>query len=183
VRRKVRAIPSLAVVLILTLGAGAAVPGAAVAARARHATVVLRQTPLEITVPGSAALGSGERQGTISATLGTVTVSDTRPGNRTWTTSVSATAFTLAGGSGQNIPNGNVEYWSGPVTAFSGTGTRQPGQTTAAQRVPLSAQRVAFRASKGVAGTSTSWGPTLVITIPATAIAGTYTGTVIHSVA
>ncbi|GAA0357596.1 hypothetical protein GCM10010151_54030 [Actinoallomurus spadix] len=116
--------------------------------------------------------------------MGTVTVTDNRPGVAGWTATVTATKFTTGGGtSAETIPNSAVAYWSGPVTASSGGGTRVAGQTTAAQRVPLSGTVTAFTGGKTTGLTSTSWAPTLVVTIPASAVAGTYTGTVTHAVA
>ncbi|WP_205314831.1 hypothetical protein [Nonomuraea lactucae] len=175
--------PALMASIALTLGLGAH-PAWAGARTAAHSTVVFRAHPLEITVPNSANLGSGPRGGTISASLGTVTVGDNRTGNRTWITTVSATNFTTGSQSSlETIPKSNVAYWSGPVTAQSGGGVRTPGQPTAAQRVSLSTSATAFRASKGPAIASTTWQPTLVITIPAAVVSGVYTGTVTHSVA
>jgi hypothetical protein len=139
---------------------------------------------LTITVPDTAALGGAAPGGTISASLGTVTVTDNRPGIAGWTATVSATTFTTGGGTpAQTISNSAVAYWSGPATASSGGGVRTPGQPTAAQRVPLSGTVTAFTASKAVGTTLTNWAPTLVITIPSSAVAGTYTGTITHAVA
>ncbi|MGI5162693.1 hypothetical protein [Microbispora sp. CA-102843] len=147
-------------------------------------TVPLRADPLEITVPGSVNLGSGPAGGSITASMGTVTVTDTRGGNPPWTATVTATNFTTGAGTpSQTIPNSDVAYWSGPVTASSGTGTHTPGQPTAAQRVPLSSTVTAFSGHKtGEDPYSVSWAPTLVITIPSTAAPGLYTGVVTHSV-
>ncbi|WP_433183430.1 hypothetical protein [Actinoallomurus sp. CA-150999] len=139
---------------------------------------------LTITVPGTASLGSGLPGGTVSASMGTVTVSDARPGVAGWTATVTSTNLTTGGGTtAETITNGNIAYWSGPATASVGGGARTPGETTAAQRVPLSTTVTAFSASKSVGTSSTSWAPTLVVTIPASAVAGTYTATVSHSVA
>ncbi|MEV0202684.1 hypothetical protein [Nonomuraea sp. NPDC050691] len=162
-----------------------AVPGAgATSHQAVHATIEARLFPLEIIVPNTANLGAGSRGGSISASLGTITVNDTRSGNRTWTATVSATDFTTGSGSGlETITKAHIAYWSGPTTAQTGTGTRTPGQATAAQKVALTVPVVAFRASKGPTGTSTSWQPTIVIDIPQGAISGGYTGSIIHSVA
>ncbi|MFF4778324.1 WxL domain-containing protein [Microtetraspora fusca] len=147
-------------------------------------TVTLRADPLEITVPGTASLGSGPVGGSISASMGTVTVTDTRGGNPPWTVTVTATNFTTGAGTpSETISNGDIAYWSGPVTASSGTGTHTPGQLTAAQRVPLSSPVTAFSGHKTGEDTfSTSWDPTLVVTIPSTAATGVYTGIVTHSV-
>ncbi|GAB3983783.1 hypothetical protein GCM10029978_091520 [Actinoallomurus acanthiterrae] len=101
-----------------------------------------------------------------------------------WTATVSSTNLTTGGGTtAETITNGNIAYWSGPATAFTGAGARTPGQNTAAQRVPLSTTVTAFSASKAAGTSSTSWAPTLVVTVPSSAVAGTYTATVSHSVA
>ncbi|MEU7915371.1 hypothetical protein [Microbispora bryophytorum] len=167
-------------------GALSAVPGLAPAAQADTGTalVPLRADPLTITVPGSVNLGSGSRGGTISASMGTVTVTDSRGGIPPWTATVSATNFTTGSGTpAQTITTANIAYWSGPVTASSGVGTRNPGQPTAASRVTLTSPVVAFSGRKQATPMSTSWQPTLVITIPSSAAAGVYTGTITHSVA
>ncbi|MER5625711.1 hypothetical protein ABT061_32200 [Streptosporangium sp. NPDC002544] len=175
---------SLVVLLALDAPAFSASSGVSAPWSAAVVTVASRANSLEITVPTSANLGSGARGATISASLGTVTVADIRTGvGPTWTATVSATDFATAGGSG-TITKANVAYWSGPVTAESGAGTNTPGQATAAQKVALTAPVTAFSGRKAVGiDQSTSWQPTLVITIPSSAVAGTYTGTISHSVA
>ncbi|MEV4323680.1 hypothetical protein ACIBI0_09760 [Microbispora rosea] len=96
-------------------------------------TLVPPRAALTITLPGSVNLGSGARGGTISASMGTVTVVDSRGGLPPWTATVSATNFTTGSGTpAQTITTANVAYWSGPVTTSSGPGTRNPGQATAA---------------------------------------------------
>jgi hypothetical protein len=101
-----------------------------------------------------------------------------------WTATVSSTNLTTGGGTtAETITKGNIAYWSGLATASVGGGLRTPGQVTAAQRVPLSATVTAFGASKAVGTSTTSWAPTLVVTIPASAVVGTYTAVVSHSVA
>ncbi len=87
--------------------------------------------------------------------------------------------------SGGTITKDRLSYWSGPSTAQTGAGSRTPGQSTAAEAAPLSTTVTAFRGSKGpiVAATSTSWQPTLVISIPASALPGAYSCTITHSVA
>ncbi|WP_031161335.1 hypothetical protein [Streptosporangium roseum] len=182
------------IALLLTLGAPAASASSTPAATASRATasraaamatVAWRADPLEITVPASASLGSGVVGSTISASLGTVTVVDSRAGIPPWTATVSATDFTTGGGSpAQTIAKANVGYWSGPSTASSGGGSRTAGQNTAAQVVSLSAPAIAFRGRKQAGiPSSTSWEPTLVVTIPSLAAAGLYTGVITHSVA
>jgi hypothetical protein len=168
---------AVAVLPALPLGVCAAAPAcAAVPSR-------LRQV-LSIVTPASASLGSTVPGGTLSAHLGTVTVADDRLLLANWTTTASTTTFiTGAGMPAQTIAKSSVSYWSGPVTASSGIGVRVPGQPTAANAVPLTNPVTAFSLQAVVLGTSTSWNPTLVVTVPASAVAGGYTGTVTHSVA
>ncbi|MEV4106687.1 hypothetical protein [Nonomuraea sp. NPDC049695] len=145
---------------------------------------------LSITVPGPPAvdLGSGNSGGQISGHLGSVTVQDQRAAlNATWVASVVAASggFTTGGSTGaETIPNTAVLYWSGPATATSNTGgTFVPGQLTAAAAETLSATRTAFSKTTGSGDNFATWNPTLVINVPDAAVAGTYTGTVNHSVA
>ncbi|MFI7635065.1 hypothetical protein [Nonomuraea sp. NPDC049400] len=161
-------------------------PPAARAARTVPNRALARHAPsLSITVPtGTVNLGNVSKGNTISASLGTVNVTDSRNGIPPWTATVTATDFTTTATPTQTIPKSNAAYWSGPVSAQSGTGTRVPGQPTANDRVTLATSRTAFSGRKTAAqAQSTSWAPTIVITIPASAIAGTYRGTISHSAA
>jgi hypothetical protein len=163
------------------------VPSTAWAADSRagvNATIALRQLPLEIIVPNSASLGKAGAGGMINASLGTVTVTDSRSGMPIWTASVSATNFTTGSGSpAQTITRSNISYWSGPATDSTGGGSRTPGQISAANRVSLGATVTAFSGRKrAISVQSTSWRPTLVITIPQSAALGTYSGVIVHSV-
>jgi hypothetical protein len=88
------------------------------------------------------------------------------------------------GGTAQEtIPPAQVTYWSGPATATAGTGTFTPGQATSAAAVSLTTPRTAFSLISGTSITSASWNPTLSVSVPAAAVAGTYTATITHSVA
>jgi hypothetical protein len=139
---------------------------------------------LTITVPDTANLGSALPGDTISASLGTVTVDDSRFLIAGWTATVSATNFTTGGGTAaETISKSAVAYWSGTTTAFSGISILSPGQPTAAQRVPLSGTVTAFSGTKVAGTTSASWAPKLVVSVPSAALAGTYTGTITHAVA
>jgi hypothetical protein len=173
----VRTSLSLAASIVLASGLGA--PTAPASGVATQSTFALHAGTLQITVPGTAYVGSGGQNALISGSLVTVTVDDSRPSSASWTATVTATNFTTVGGT---ITNGNIAYWSGPATSISGGGTRTPGQVTSAQRVPLSAAVTAFKTTKGIGTSITSWAPTLVVTVPAAAVTGTYTGTITHSV-
>jgi hypothetical protein len=148
------------------------------------AAYALRANELSITTPASVSLGSAAPGGTVTRQLGTVRVDDTRLLLANWTATVAATNFTTGGGSAaETIAKSLVSYWSGPVTASTGAGVRVPGQLTALNAVSLANPATAFALQAVVLSTSTSWNPTLVVSVPASAVAGTYTGTVTHSVA
>ncbi|KAB8183749.1 hypothetical protein [Microbispora catharanthi] len=145
---------------------------------------------LTISVPdGPVNIGSGAPGGQISGLLGPVTVSDQRAAlTATWVATVSAAAggFTTGGGTpAETVPNTAVLYWSGPATATTGgvPADFSPGQATAADAQSLDVSRTAFSKTSGSGDNSATWNPTIVVNVPAQAVAGTYTGTVNHSVA
>jgi hypothetical protein len=140
---------------------------------------------LDITVSPAVNLGAGFTGGLLTGSLGTVEVRDFR-GNltTTWVAGVTSTSFvTGAGGVNRTVPNSMVSYWSGPLVKATGGGTLVPGQATAAQAVPLNVSRVAFRKTGGNGNNTVSWRPTLRINLPTNLVAGTYIGTITHSVA
>ena len=139
-----------------------------------------------ISAPASSGLGTGSTgAGTLSAQLGTVTVTDTRGVLvGTWTASVSSTDFTTGGATAnETVAMGQVTYWSGAATASSGTAVFLPGQATSVNAQALSVSRTAFSASVIVGNNSASWNPTVTVNVPAAAVAGGYSGTITHSVA
>jgi uncharacterized repeat protein (TIGR01451 family) len=140
---------------------------------------------LMITVPASTALPGASPGGATSAQLGTVTVTDLRGmATASWTATVTATNFVTGGGTApETIPLAQTTYWSGPVTATTGTGTLTPGQPNAAAAVNLTLSRTAFSRTGGSPANSASWNPTLSVSVPAAAVAGTYTATITHSAA
>ncbi len=148
-------------------------------------TFVVGGGALTIGAPASQGLGSGASGGIITDQLGTVTVSDLRSlltGG--WTASVAATDFQTGGKTAaETIGKASVDYWSGLATATSGTAVRTPGQAGAVNKQDLGTGRTAFSATGVVGNNSTSWNPTLIVNVPAAAVAGTYTGIVTHSVA
>ena len=139
---------------------------------------------LSISSPSSKALGAGGPNGTITSQLGAVTVSDARGAlNGSWTAAVSTTDFTTGGGTAaETIPKANVSYWSGLATASSGIGVFTPGQATAANAQALGVSRTAFSATAVIGNNSVTWNPTIVVNVPAAAVAGDYAGVITHSV-
>ncbi|MEV4333414.1 hypothetical protein AB0K02_23210 [Streptomyces sp. NPDC049597] len=173
------------------VGVGSAVvvsvlPGAAQPV-ASYAGERVAQPPgtLSITVPAAVNVGTAFPGSSTSRQPGEVRVSDTR-GSRpaVWAATVAATDFTTpGGGAARQISRSQVSYWSGQVTSTIGPGTRVPGQATSAQVQSLSVPRTAFSKTSGNGNNTTAWQPTLIVAVPATAVGGTYTGTVTHSVA
>jgi hypothetical protein len=141
---------------------------------------------LSISVPASKSLGSAPTgTANLSAQLGTITVSTSGLVAPSFTVTVSATVFKTGGGTAnETIGKAAVLYWSGPATASSGLlGAPVPGQATVAQAQDLAVTRTAFSATGLLLSISASWNPTVVVHVPAGAVAGTYTGTITHSAA
>ncbi|WP_067177812.1 hypothetical protein [Microtetraspora niveoalba] len=142
---------------------------------------------LTISVPdGPVSVGSGVPGGQISGHLGAVEVSDQRAAlTATWTASVIAAAgFKTGGGTAaETVPTTAVLYWSGAATSTTGLGTFVPGQADAAAAQSLDVSRTAFSKTTGSGVNTAIWNPTVVVNVPAAAVAGVYTGTINHSVA
>lgn len=142
---------------------------------------------LDIVAPATADLGTGAPGGTITGQLGTVTVTDSRASDdASWIASVTATVFQTGTASPpETVLPEEIDYWSGPATATTGTGTFTPGQAAAGDAAPLSSVTplTAFTHTGGTGGNTAEWNPTLVVNVPLDSIAGGYTGTVTHSVA
>ncbi len=145
-------------------------------------TFLLAAGTLSISAPASSNLGNptvNAGDPSFSAQLGTVTVTDTRGALvASWTATVSSTDFTTGGGtSNEKVTNASVSYASGLLsTSGAGVFTPQLGAT-------LSTSRAAATLTAGIGNNSASWNPTLTFTLQASQVAGTYTGTVTHSVA
>lgn len=131
------------------------------------------------TIAATADIGP-EATGTTSVTgsLGAVTVADNRGGTTAWNASAISTTFARTGG-GADSTSTAVSYNSGAVTS---TGTVTPASAGATTMSPTIAANVVTTTL--VSGNNTaSFTPTLTVTMPASALAGTYIGTVTTSVA
>ena len=118
------------------------------------------------TVPASTSAQSE------SAPLGAVLVTDARAGTLGWVATVSATAFTGP----QTISASALTYTPGTALVV-GVATVTPSTVTG-----LTAAG-AVQTATGVIGINTAaWTPTVAVTIPADALAGTYSSTITHSV-
>jgi large repetitive protein len=143
------------------------------------ATVTVVSGVLSMTAPASASLGSANPGGTISGNLGTVQVTDSRGFGASWTATVSVTAFVTGGGTpAETIAAGNASYGISALTQTTGSAS-----FSAVPLTNLSTAPQAVVTATNVAGnTSASWNPLINVHVPASAIAGTYTATITHSV-
>jgi hypothetical protein len=175
-----------ALVGTLALACAAALPAHAATTGNTTTTFTLSAGALGITVPGSADLGNvATGTGTTAAQLGSVSVADGRGALLgTWTAQASTSDFTTGGATAnETIGKAVVDYWSGAATSTTGTGVFTPGQLLSANKQALSVARTAFSATAVVGNNTAAWNPTVIINIPAQAVAGDYSGTVTHSVA
>jgi hypothetical protein len=180
VMQKIRSAIVCFAVLVITLGSFAL--SAYADAAATTTTFVLAAGTLSISAPATSNLGNPSvtaGASSFSGQLGSVSVSDTR-GNlvSAWTATVSTTSFTTGGAtSNETVTGANISYASGTLTTSGvGTFTGQPGAT-------LGTSKTAASLAAGVGNNSASWNPTLTFTLLSSQVAGTYTGTVTHSVA
>jgi hypothetical protein len=137
---------------------------------------------LTVSTPGSASSIATAATGATSASgsLGNITVTDPRGSlAATWTATVSSTDFTTGGATA------NETVAKGSITYSSGAGTAAAGQVGA--MVPSVGASLASGATAatwaGVGNNTVTWNPTLTFTLLASQVAGTYTGTITHSVA
>jgi len=166
-----------------------ALPGLASAATTGTTTTTFTLTggAMSITVPSTTVnLGSvSVSASSLTGQLGSVTVTDGRGLlSGSWTSTASSSKFTTgAATAAETVAATNVSYWSGAATATSGLGTLLGSQLTSGLAVVVNAAQTAFTGGSLVGNNSASWNPTLIVTIPAAAVVGTYTGTVTHTVA
>ena len=178
---------SALLVTAMTLAGMAGLAGPAHAADTTATFTITAAGGLAVTAPESKALGSAASGATSLAgvQLGAVAVTDSRGALLgTWTASVTSSDFTTGAASeNETIGKANASYWSGAATASSGTAVFLPGQAADLNKVTMDVSRTAFSASAIVGNNSATWNPTVSMAIPATAVAGSYSGTITHSVA
>ena len=137
-------------------------------------TFTVTSGALTMTAPAFANLGSGGPGTTVGAPIGPVTVTDNRAlANASWTATASSTDF-INGGS--TIPATDANYDPGFITH---TGTI----TVTGTDITLSnSPQTVVAGTAGSGNNSASWSPTISVAIPATAVGGTYTATLVQSV-
>lgn len=165
--------------LVLAAVAGALVAGSALPASAADTgtTFTINSGTLALSVQADATLTPAASGTTaITGSLGAVSVNDARGGTAAWTVSGASTAFT---GARVTAPSSStaVSYTGGVVTE-TGTITVADGTQTT-----LTGAAVSVVAPTELSGNNTaSWTPTLAVTMPAGALADTYSGTVTTSI-
>jgi len=142
-------------------------------------TVSVLAGALSMTAPMSADLGFTYPGGSASAGLGTVQVTDTRGFGADWTVTVSATGFTTGSGTTpETIPAGDAFYDVAGLSSATGL-----ANFSAAPQTILSGNPQPIVSAINVDGdTSAAWDPLIDVQVPAMAIAGQYTATIVHSV-
>ena len=170
------------------IGAAVATTGASAAMAAPNpdtaVTFTVTNGALTIDAPTAVALVPGGADtglpGTVVAgTMGTTTVTDLRAALDTpWTASVSESDFTTGGATAaETIPAAAATYDPGTVTVVSGN------VTAAGTAVTLSNGDQGVVTDAGSGDNTVTWAATITLTIPATAVAGGYTGAMVSSVA
>lgn len=175
----IRLIPALAI------GASALFLAAPASASAStSATFTLTGGSLSISEPATANLGSAATGAlTLSGSLGTVTVTDQRGAlAANWTASVISTNFTTGASPGtyQTVTAASIAYSSGTATL---TGTPVGAFTPGVIAQMSSTTGGVAGVWAGTGNNTVSWNPTLTFTLSPSQVAGTYSGTVTHSVA
>jgi hypothetical protein len=133
--------------------------------------------PLSITAPASADLGSGPPGGTIQASLGTVQVTDGRGFGADWSAAVSSSNFS-AGGPAETIPVSDATYAIGGLNTATG-----PATFGFVPELGLSGNPQDVVNATNVDGNTTvTWNPVIQVTVPAGAVGGSYSATIVHSV-
>lgn len=156
-----------------------AVTAAPAAAAETDITFEVTGGALSISAPESVDLGTGSSGADTGAdSLGTVAVADQRAGlNVSWTATAAATDFTNSTVTEAAPVEAAVEYDAGTVTT-SGTVQAVPSPAGTVGNTPATV----VTATLIVGANTASWNPTVSVTLPLDAVAGSYTGTITHSV-
>ena len=188
-RTKIGSSAALAGLALASVIASASPASAAGSSGGTTVTFSISSGGLSISVPDSVSLGSGSPGSVVSKQLGNVVVTDNRANLvSTWTASVATTDFKTGGGTApETITNSALSYFSGPATTTGlglTLGGLQLGSVNALGLPATASPALSVVAlSAGVGNNTATWNPTLLVAVPSSAVAGTYTGTVTHSVA
>jgi hypothetical protein len=145
-------------------------------------TFTLTGGALYVSAPAAADLGTGSA-GTanqpLTGSLGDVFVIDDRAALAvSWNASVNGTNFTTGGGTpAETVPGGNISYATGTIIDSLGNPSFISGPPTT-----LQPGGTVMTASGGSGSNAVQWNPTLTVHPTNQVAAGTYSGTVFHSV-
>lgn len=142
-------------------------------------TFSLTSGALSVTAPTSAGLGSADLASTsLAGSLGTVSVDDQRgEALADWSVAVSGGTFTTGGATtSETVPATALAYDPGVV---SGSLTTLPVGTAVSD---LSVTKTVVTLTDGVGSNTANWSPTVTVTIPDGIVAGSYSGTITHSI-
>ena len=166
---------SLAILPLLVCAAGVLAVAGPASAAPSTATFEVTGGTLDIAVPASVDLGSvtasSAAQALTNVALGAVTVTDGRGVSSGWVATASATDFTGP----QTLPGASV-YSPTAASATNATVTAAADQTLTTSAATVQTATLA------VGVNSATWNPTVRVTIPANALAGTYSSTITQSV-
>jgi hypothetical protein len=141
-------------------------------------TFTVNSGALSMSAPVSVDLGSGAPGTTISGSLGAVSVTDDWALlSASWTATAASTDWTTGGATPtETIPATDVGYDPGSITTtgvITATGTPITLSGTPAPVVT---------GTNGVGDNTATWNPAISVAVPASAVGGTYTGTLTQSV-
>ncbi len=176
--------------VVATAVVGAAAAAALLAgqpAQAQSVTFSLTAGSLSITEPGTATLTPGALSGVLGSSftgqLGSTTVTDQRGGVAGWATTIAQTTAFSNGTT--TIPVGNTKaYVTGLIVPTSGVATVTSGlYVSQATGLTLSGTGQTFVSATAVLGNNTtSFNPTIAVTVPSDATAGNYSGVITQTV-
>jgi len=155
-------------------------------AQAQSVTFTLTSGSLAIAEPGAATLTAGALSGltgtSFTGSLGNTTVTDTRGGITGWATTIAQTTAFSDGTT--TIPAGNVKAWVAAPIVPTGVATVTSGlYLTQLTGLTLTGIGQTFVSATAVLGNnSATFNPSIAVTVPNDATAGTYTGVITQTV-
>jgi hypothetical protein len=177
---------ALAVTGLTVASLAAVVPGTANAADTASKFTLAASSGLAIAVPDGSTtridLGTGNSgDASLTGSLGNVTVTDGRGALvATWTASAVSTDFTTGTATAdETVAGADVSYFAGVGTAAVG----QVGAFTPANVLPVAiGSSTPVGSWTGTGNNTVTWNPQLTFTLAPSQVAGTYNGTITHSV-
>lgn len=172
-------ISSLFLVIAITavLVASTAMPTSAATSSDTATTVVVTGGGLSIAAPATAALSDAAPSATATANIAGMQVTDTRAGTIGWSATVRSTDFTPTVGGAGTIPATAAAYIPAGMASVTGLAVVTPTIQS-----DLSTAKTVQTATMVVGNNAATWTAALQLAIPSNAVAGTYSGTLTHSV-